>query len=236
MDELYSVVDYLERLNYTGEDSIKNEFFGKYAYSEEYLKDLEKNLEKIETGNFATSKEKGDFLEKIATSIFCYKNLFEVKNNIHTSTNEVDLMIIATPKTQLLTKIYYNELTDLKIIGECKNYNKKVDVTWIGKVYSLVKLHNYNMCVLFSRKGFTGNKWTYGEGLVRKIALKDNLFILDINLNDLKQLNNQTIFDLLNAKLMSIKYDIDYQKLIDTHPGEKIRLEAVKESFFISEE
>lgn len=43
-----------------------------------------------------------------------------------------------------------------KFITECKNHNKKVDVTWVGKFYSLMNLTDNSLGILFSYKGLTG--------------------------------------------------------------------------------
>ena len=62
--------------------------------------------------------------------------------------------------------------------------------------------------VIFSYEGFTGSDWKDATGLVKKIFLKDNILILDFNINDFEKLSSgDNFFKLLYDKIDSIKHD-----------------------------
>ena len=99
------------------------------------------------------------------------------------------------------------------ILIECKNYKAAVDVTYIGKFYSLLKVSKQNAGILVAWKGVTGGTdWKNGYGLIRKIALRDNLYIIVLDKNDLKVVVNQqlSIFKLLNKKIEELDLDVKF--------------------------
>lgn len=124
-----------------------------------------------------TTKEKGDLLENIACLILATEfSIFDIARNIRTSTNEIDLLITWSAKSKMVNlNNVYNFLGD-EFLCECKNYSKKIDVTYIGKFYSLLKTSGMKFGVLFSVFGITGSKWDNGVGLIKKIALKDDIY------------------------------------------------------------
>lgn len=219
LTDLDRTLNYLRELD---DEQEKRDLLSQYSFDEESIRNFEAEIERIENHNFNTSKEKGDALEDLAKSLLTFNNMFDVYSNVHSSTNEVDLILTLKPGARVILDIFYPNLSRLQFIGECKNYNKKVGVTWIGKVHSLLKLHNYDVCLLFSRKGFTGRKWDGGNGLSRKIALKENLFVLDISFDDLILLRDISVIELINTKYLSIIHDIDYANCLSQHPAECI--------------
>lgn len=170
-----------------------------------------------------TTKEKGDLLENIACLILATEfSIFDIARNIRTSTNEIDLLITWSAKSKMVNlNNVYNFLGD-EFLCECKNYSKKIDVTYIGKFYSLLKTSGMKFGVLFSVFGITGSKWDNGVGLIKKIALKDDIYIIDFNLNDVKKiiLNNDNFFSIVENKYLSLKADIDYSNCISHHENE----------------
>lgn len=101
------------------------------------------------------------FLLKISGGIFV------VNRNLRTSTNEIDDLITLTPKGKILLshKLINNRLDTF--LGECKNYRKSVDVTYIGKFCSLLLTGNVRLGILFSYHGVSGSGWSNGAGLIR---------------------------------------------------------------------
>ena len=217
LNELDRTVKYLEELNNYDE---KQRLLAAYCLNENDIQKLKEDINRIEADDFETPTEKGHALESLAKSILSLKNIFHVDTNLHTSTNEVDLLLKIKPGTNLIIKTFYPNLANLEFIGECKNYQKKIDVTWIGKVHSLLCLHKFDVCLLFSRYGFTGRKWDAGKGLARKIALKENKYVIDINFNDLEKLTKMSIIELINNKYYDIIHDIDYANYVSKHPAE----------------
>lgn len=83
------------------------------------------------------NQKKGELLEKLASSLF-NNDLFCVRRNCRTSTNEIDILIDWSEKARLLgLNSAYPFLGEL-ILCECKNYKKSIGVTYIGKFASLL--------------------------------------------------------------------------------------------------
>lgn len=176
------------------------------------------------TGTSPCTKSKGDILEGLACCLmYSGSNLFSVYRNCHTSTNEIDLLLRITEKGRYVLPKQYGFLGDNDILCECKNYSNKLGVTYIGKFYSLLKLSGCKIGILFTVSGLTGrNKWLDGLGLVKKIALKDNLFILDFTKEDYEKINKgeRLFWDLLEEKYMNLLHDIDISQFAAHHESE----------------
>lgn len=175
------------------------------------------------TSSFNTTKEKGDMLEQLVKYLtYNDDNVFELKRNIHTSTNEIDLFLTPTNKGKLIFNNYYR-FVDEGILCECKNYDKKLGVTYVGKFASLLHLSGFKIGLIFTIKGLTGrNEWSDSKGLVKKIALKEDIFILDFTLDDYKKIkeDNDIFLDIVEKKYLSLKNDIEYTKYIQKHEAE----------------
>lgn len=112
-------------------------------------------------------------------------------------------------------------LNNDRVLLECKNYNKKIDVTWIGKFYSLLRTSKTRIGIIFSYRGFTGTNWNDGVGLVKKIFLIDNTIILDFSLKDFEKIaEGISILKIINSKILSLKYDTQIENYISEHPLE----------------
>lgn len=173
--------------------------------------------------NFKTTKEKGDALEKLAGFLtYSNENLFNLKRNIRTSSNEIDLFLTPSDKGKLIFNNYYKFIGE-GILCECKNYNSTLDVTYVGKFFSLLRLTEYKIGIIFTLNGLSGpGKWESSKGLIRKIALKEGVYILDFTLKDYKNIKeNGTVFlDIVENKYIALKNDIDYDDFIIKHAAE----------------
>ena len=108
-------------------------------------------------------------------------------------------------------------------ICECKNYSSAVSVTYVGKFFSLLRLARVQLGIMIAWEGVTGrNRWSDAEGLIRKIALSEHIFIVTVDQNDLQRIFEQqtNIFSLINDKYHALQHDIDYSKYIQRHPAE----------------
>lgn len=107
---------------------------------------------------------------------------------------------------------------------ECKNYAGKVGVTYVGKFYSLMRYTKTKFGIFVSWNGVTGKDgdWQDAIGLIKKIALGDNNYIIVISKNDLQKIydNSTTIFALIEDKYRALKNDISYTEFISKHPNE----------------
>ena len=171
-----------------------------------------------------TTKSKGQKLEDLVAVMFdkAFPNIFEVKRNCRTSSNEIDLLINwKSAAVRIGVADYFNDLGNT-FLCECKNYRGKVDVTYVGKFFSLMCYTNTKFGVLVAWEGVTGNGWSDGAGLIKKLTLVDKRYIIVITQYDLYDIyqKNITIFELLKNKYQSLKNDISYELHISKHEAQ----------------
>lgn len=191
---------------------------------EEYNKLLEEL--KIVNSSKSSSMEKGKTLEKIATFVLKSANIFDIYNNVRNSTNEIDQLVRVNNTGKFLCS---NGIIDKRLknfIGECKNYNKKVDVTYVGKVCSLLETTKNKICIFFSYFGITGKDWNDASGLIRKFYLSkedvdERFCIIDFNLDDFVSIKNgNNILQIIEDKIFSLQNDTNYSKFLSPHDFE----------------
>lgn len=176
--------------------------------------------------NCKDKQKKGKLLEDLTKELFINQceNLFTCIKNCRTSTNEIDLLIEWSENARnLLINLVYKFFGD-SFICECKNYNKAVNVTYVGKFCSLLSISNVNLGIMISWNGVTGrSKWSDAKGLIKKIGLKENIYIIVIDKNDILELceKKKNLFTLVKDKYNALKYDIEYSKYIKLHEAEE---------------
>ncbi|WP_270670988.1 hypothetical protein [Paraclostridium bifermentans] len=181
--------------------------------------------------NTTTKKAVGDALEELVCFLFQKTYFFEVASNTRTKTNEID-QIIRLSKRGIQALESCNLSRDLLpipsnlILGECKNYNHNIGVTWIGKFYSLLKNCDCNFGIIFSLKKATGNfdNWSDSYGLMRALTLlekykyQSDFFILEFGVDDFDRISPDVSFlDIIKAKMESIRLGTDYNNLINSY-------------------
>lgn len=197
-----------------------------------YFNDLlciAENIDVKDTGT--TTRDVGDILEELVCFIFKKSYFFEVVKNVRTKTNEIDQVIRLSKRgMQALSRTNLSRdllvIPEDTILGECKNYNKNIGVTWFGKFYAVLKNCNCNFGIIFSLKKATGNfdNWSDSYGLLRSITLlekyrhENDFYILDFGLSDFKRIGDgESIFDIIKAKMDSIKLGTDYDNLLNKY-------------------
>ncbi|WP_458412744.1 acetylglutamate semialdehyde dehydrogenase [Schinkia sp. CFF1] len=189
--------------------------------------DLLKELKSLHRKNSqANTAEKGEILEKVVTFLFEKSSVFEVLERIHTSTNEIDQLITLNSRGREFKLKGYIDLKDDIILSECKNYEEKVGVTWVGKFASLLGTSNVKLGLLFSYHGLTGKGWNDAVGLTKKVYLSkpkdEKIFILDFNKYDFESIKNgRNLLSLIKAKTLAIQLDTKFDHFITKHPAEK---------------
>ncbi len=179
----------------------------------------------IEKKQYKT-EEKGKKLEELISILFeGYEGLIEVIRNCRTSSNEIDLLLDWSEKARRANLNSAYTCIENGFLCECKNYGKKVSVTYIGKFFSLLCVSNVKLGIMIAWEGVSGgsSSWNYGTGLIKKIALKKDIYILVIDKDDLKKIYNgkTNIFSLIYEKHKALQYNIDYSKYICKHNAEK---------------
>ena len=179
-----------------------------------------------------TTKEKGDRLENLVEFIIRKTYFFEIYKNVHTETNEIDEVIVLSErgKQAIQSLNLARDLIPINqdlFLGECKNYESNLGVTYVGKFYSLLNSTNNKLGIMFSYGGMTGKSWGAAKGLTKKLFLlrekeDDKIYILDFDKTDFKKiLDGESLFDILESKCKSLKMGVDdITKYIVKHPNE----------------
>lgn len=184
------------------------------------LEELKVMIDNLSDKDEKNTKEKGNKLEDIVEFIFSNLKIFDVVyTNKRNSTNEMDLVVELDNEGKLAA---YEDLFPFKNIDlfiiECKNYDKKVDVTWLGKFYSLLRSCNLSFGIIFSIDGFTeGTGWQGARGLSKKLLLKDDIYILDFNKKHLDSIaSGENIIKLLKNQKRDLDLDVkmDFDSIV----------------------
>lgn len=181
--------------------------------------------EKIISRDFKQT-DKGKMLEDL-TALLLYKGypgIFECRRNLRTSSNEIDLQLCWTENARIAGIDRAFPFLEDSFLCECKNYKKSVDVTYIGKFFSLLHVAHCKIGIMVVWNGIAGrSKWSDASGLIRKIALRDNTCIISIDKNDFKAIYEQktNIFSMIRDKYLALQNDIDYSAYILHHELEK---------------
>ena len=98
-------------------------------------------------------------------------------------------------------------------LGECKNYQSSVGVTYVGKFCSLLQTTSIKTGILFSFHGISGREWSDGTGLVKKIYLQKEeeskrTVIIDFSTEDFRAiLDGKNFFEIVDSKLVALRLD-----------------------------
>ena len=205
-----------------------------------YLKEL-KRLATIEEPdskkNALLNKEKGTCLEELVLCLMNGTSILQINSNIRTATNEIDLLVskrISADGMRDLFKVSYNCEFDDYFICECKNHNKPIGSTWIGKFYTLMSTCNSGkLGLFFSYHGLTGSKtgWTDAHGLTKVIRSTKKDSIIEFNINDYDKMSaGVSFFKLLRRKVIELPSGADFKTLGEHENIEKLQHE-IKSQF-----
>lgn len=186
------------------------------------------DFKKINSSDKATTTQKGNSLERLVRYFLKVSgDLFELRPNLHTCTNEIDIFVTLKAKGKFLhsSKII-NKRFD-KFLVECKNYKKSISVTYVGKFCSLLLTTTTKLGILFSYRGFTGSGWGSASGLSKKFYLhkeneEDRYCVIDFCLDDFERiLRGENFLSIVDAKIEALSLDTDFRKFLSEHPAEK---------------
>lgn len=179
--------------------------------------------------NLQTTKSKGDRLEELVEFIIRKSYFFEIYKNVRTETNEIDEVIIFSDRGRQALKSFgiSRELIPIQqeiFLGECKNYEKNLGVTYVGKFYSLMTVTDVCMGIIFTQKGLSGKAEGYQDAygltkILRMIEIGRNqrtdFYILTFTDEDYdKLLEGVTFFELVRAKKLEIQLASLYETFI----------------------
>lgn len=171
------------------------------------------------------TENKGPKLEELFSVLFenPTRSFFECRRNCRTSSNEIDLLLSWNENARLTNLNLAFSCFGENFLCECKNYDGKINVTHVGKFYSLLALADVKLGILVAWDGITGKgNWDSAKGLIKKIALKAGVYIIVIDKDDLKMIydGKKHIYSLIHDKYCALHNDIDFSKYISKHPAE----------------
>jgi len=233
LDDNYNLKEYLE--NQIKDTLEKFKLFTTWSEKDvcEYKKLLEKLKEPSIDGE--TTKEKGNKLEELISFIINKSYFFEVHSNIHTGTNEIDEVIVLSKQGKQAMSSYgiSRDLLEINtdvILGECKNYQSRLNVTYVGKFYSLMVASGVSFGIIFTQNGLTGveNEYRDAQGLIKVLRIiekyknrNDDFFILSFELEDYEKIGEgRSIFDLIKSKKLAIQCASTYDSFLTDYKHE----------------
>lgn len=239
----YNLREYLDQIVQDPLDKFKA-FITWSQNDKEEFKQLLDRLKEPYDKTKETTKDKGDRLEQLVEFIIRKTYFFEVYKNVRTETNEIDEVIILSDRGKQAIKSFNlsRELIPIKedlFLGECKNYQSNLGVTYVGKFYSLLSISNIAFGVIFTQKGLTGDSEGYKDAygltkvlrMVEKINKRD-FFIITFTLEDYeKMLEGITFFELVKAKKMEMQLASNYRTFLkdNKHEAEEQIIEILND-------
>lgn len=168
------------------------------------------------------NKEKGNALEELVKFIFNRFSIIEsIERDKNTNDNEIDIHVDFN-KNLMIT--FFSEIKG-KLICECKNIDKTVDVGMVSKLVELCDKNHAGLGVFISLKGLSkgrsGSLWKYAEGKRRKLFLSTGIPIISFKLDEIECLNEEG-----NNFYTMIKQRLSY--LIDEIQEDSTILELIK--------
>lgn len=195
---------------------------------------LLENFKKTNSSD-STTNQKGKALEDLAAYTIKTSHIFDIYKNLRTSTNELDQLVKINDQNRLLIGLNIVDSRLGNFIGECKNYQNKIPVTYVGKVCSLLCTTQNKICILFSYHGVTGRNWEDSMGLIKKFYLAkgktdERFCIIDFNIKDFEEIaKGNNFLQIIENKMLALKIDTDYSTFITEHElTSKILMEQQK--------
>ncbi|MBS5305731.1 hypothetical protein [Clostridium sp.] len=170
------------------------------------------------------SYEKGLLLENLAKNILNIRNIFSVKERVICDSNEIDILLQPVTNNVIYSALLPDYLKDDCLV-ECKNHKKAIDVTLLGKFYSLIRYKKVKFGFMISNKELTGQlPWDDAIGLTKKLYLRDDTIIINITIKMIKEMLelNESIINIIKNQVNDIKYHTNFENDIAMHPAEKL--------------
>ncbi len=239
-DENYSIKQYLQEIIQDSVDIFHELTSWTDTDKKEYSLLLKELKRPFDNGG-ESAKEKGERLENLVAFIIKKSYFFEIYRNVHTGTNEIDEVItLSAAGKQAL--YFYNISRDLLEIdldialGECKNYDAPIGVTYVGKFYSLMVSTGVIFGIIFTQKGLSGSENEYHDSygltkvlrIIEKYQNNRDLTILTFTMEDYEKMEKGVSFyELIKAKKLALQLSSKYDNFIKEYHHEGT--EAIKQ-------
>ncbi len=156
----------------------------------------------------ASSKEKGEILEDLATYLFMLIPAWSPRRNLldEFNTFETDIVVRNLKRTSDPTV----EILGRHILVECKNWDMKIGVQEVGYFLYRMRLTHVRFGVIFSKLGVTGTveNEKSARSIIRKSFHEDGSICVVLDLSDLKEFQNKhsSFWSLLLERIERIRF------------------------------
>ena len=106
-----------------------------------------------------------------------------------------------------------------------------MDVTYVGKFYSLLVSTDVPFGIIFTQKGLTGNENEFHDAygltkvlrIIEKYQNSKEMFILTFTLEDYDQIaDGKSFFDLIKAKKIALRLSSEYNSFLKDYQHDNI--------------
>lgn len=236
-EELLGYVNFLDRMAKIDPEYGLDYLFKINAETKKECLDMIREIEEIdkkmsivdraEKGKL--SYEKGKLLEDLSIKFLNIRYIFKISERVECDSNEIDILL--QPATNnIIYDRFIPEFLKKDILIECKNHKKNIDVTLLGKFYSLLRYKHCKFGIMISNLPLTGrNEWDAAVGLTKKFYLRDNYMIINLTLDRIKEIleGDINIIKALKKEVDHIIYHTDFTNDIIKHQGEATVWEIV---------
>lgn len=148
---------------------------------------------------------KGKLFELLAGEILRGIKCFTLFHNVHTSTNEIDILVSLGPSANFVPAL---RLWGTHFICECKFHQTYISTSWVDKLRGVMQKHGANTSLLISKKGIA--KHGPGAGIRQSLqlyaAMAPSAYILPLDFDDLLScVNGENLLQLINKRHIEIR-------------------------------
>lgn len=148
---------------------------------------------------------KGKIFERLAAELLRGIKCFGVSHNVHTSTNEIDILVGLGPSANFVPAL---KQWGTHFICECKFHQTHISTTWVDKLRGVMQKHGANASLLISKKGIAKNGPGAGirQSLQLYAAMTPSSYILPLDFEDLTNcVNGENLLQLINKRHIEIR-------------------------------
>src|SRR5580692_4890037 len=150
------------------------------------------------------NQQKGACFEQLTGLVLQTVKPFKSWDKVHTTTNEIDWLIQMGP-----TALHLPTMREwgTHCLCECKIGNESVNVTWIGKLNTLLQTSGASVGLLISRKGIPTKGSSSARFQLQLLAAQTpSRVIISIDLEEMKEsVQNRRFLQLISTRFIEVK-------------------------------
>lgn len=151
------------------------------------------------------SAMKGKLFERIATELLKSIKCFEAYTNVHTSTNEIDILVTLGNSANWISTLRH---WGTHFVCECKFHDKHISTNWVGKLNTVLTTHGAHVGILISKKGIApiGRGTQIRHQLQLLAVAPPPHFIIPLDFADLRRCAaGENLLSLLSKRFVEVR-------------------------------